>query len=66
MDEIFRKTTTIFDVVKIAKDQPHRYGKKGELLINYEDTEEHTRRSSVAAVPKQDDTDSNGEKKESV
>lgn len=52
MDEIFHKTTNPFDVVKVAKNLPHRYGKKGELLIDYNDTEEaretQRRRSSVA------------------
>jgi hypothetical protein len=58
MDEIFHKTTNPFDCVKIAKELPRRYGKKGELLIDYTDTEEaratDRRRSSVtAAVPTQ-------------
>ena len=39
MDEIFHKSTNYFDVVKISLEMPHRYGKKGELLIAYEDTE---------------------------
>jgi len=51
MDEIFHKTTNPFNVVKIAKEMPNRYGKRGELLINYADTEAHgrveRRRSSV-------------------
>lgn len=55
MDEIFHKTTGWFDVVKVARDMPRRYGKRGELLINYEDTEEHAtaerRRSSVTGAP---------------
>ena len=51
-----------FDVVHIAAAKPHRYGKKGELLIRYEDTAEahniaERRRSSVAAV------EDSGEKK---
>jgi len=54
MDEIFHDTTGWFDVVKVAKDKPRRFGKNGELLINYEDTEEYAaneerRRSSIAA-----------------
>ncbi|KAF2183850.1 general substrate transporter [Zopfia rhizophila CBS 207.26] len=53
MDEIFHKTTNPFNVVEIAHDLPHRFGKNGELLINYEDTEEahlyaERRRSSIA------------------
>ncbi|KAF2096772.1 general substrate transporter [Rhizodiscina lignyota] len=51
MDEIFHHTTNIFNVVKVAHEMPHRYGKKGELLVRYEDTEEFAeaqrRRSSV-------------------
>jgi len=55
MDEIFHKSTGWFDVVKVANELPRRFGKNGELLINYEDTEEYAahqverRRSSVAA-----------------
>lgn len=54
MDEIFHKTTSIFDVVKVAAELPRRYGKNGELLIDYEQTEEHQaaerRRSSVVGT----------------
>ncbi|KAJ6014496.1 hypothetical protein N7540_009087 [Penicillium herquei] len=46
MDTIFQNTTTVFNVVSVARNQPHRYGKNGELLINYQDTEEHLRRAS--------------------
>lgn len=55
MDEIFRKSTSIFDVVKIAQDTPRRYGKNGELLIDYLDTEAAgamVRKSSVGAGAK--------------
>ncbi|EJD44146.1 sugar transporter STL1 [Auricularia subglabra TFB-10046 SS5] len=40
MDSIFHKSTSVFDVVRVAHDEPRRYGKHGELLINYDDTEE--------------------------
>ncbi|KAL8707745.1 MAG: hypothetical protein Q9220_007265 [cf. Caloplaca sp. 1 TL-2023] len=46
MDSIFRKCGSIFTVVKIAKDEPQRYGKNGELLIRYEETEEHRQRQA--------------------
>ncbi|KAL8833137.1 MAG: hypothetical protein Q9170_004469 [Blastenia crenularia] len=46
MDGIFRKCKSIFTVVKIAKDEPQRYGKNGELLVQYEDTEEHRERQA--------------------
>lgn len=57
MDEIFHKVhgwQGAFTVVKVARDKPRRYGKRGELLIPYEDTEEareveHRRRSSVVS-----------------
>ncbi|KAF8859442.1 major facilitator superfamily transporter monosaccharide [Acephala macrosclerotiorum] len=48
MDSIFQKTKSIFTVVKRAKEEPRRYGKNGELLINYEETEEHTVRGGRA------------------
>lgn len=51
MDEIFHRTTNPFVCVSIARNRPHRYGKNGELLIRYQDTEEAQeamrRRSSV-------------------
>ena len=51
MDSIFRKCNSYLNVVKIARDEPRRYGKDGELLINYEETEEHWRRASVLSNP---------------
>lgn len=54
MDEIFHNTTNAFDVIKAAHNLPHRYDKRGELLINYEDTEQaheaERRRSSIVAI----------------
>ena len=47
MDSIFQKTRSVFTVVSVARKEPNRYGKNGELLINYEETEEHRRRSSA-------------------
>ncbi|KAI9742858.1 MAG: hypothetical protein M1818_003587 [Claussenomyces sp. TS43310] len=46
MDSIFRKTKGWFNVVSTAKHAPRRYGKHGELLINYEETEEHAQHVS--------------------
>ncbi|KAH6683197.1 general substrate transporter [Halenospora varia] len=60
IDNIFRKTTGIrgwWEVVGIAKREPLRYGKNGELLIDYE--EEHRRKSSIA-VPGQEKPQSRG------
>ncbi|KAH8664245.1 hypothetical protein BX600DRAFT_436805 [Xylariales sp. PMI_506] len=45
MDAIFHKVkggaSGYLSVVGIARDEPRRYGKHGELLIDYEKTEEH-------------------------
>lgn len=54
MDEIFQDVHGFkgaFDVVKVAKHKPHRYGKNGELLISYEETETATRRRSSVGSP---------------
>jgi hypothetical protein len=45
MDVIFQKCKSVFTVVKIADEEPRRYGKNGELLISYE--EEHRRKSEA-------------------
>jgi len=51
MDAIFVKTKSIFTAVRVAKEEPRRYGKNGEVLINYDQTDmAHRRRSSVADV----------------
>ncbi|KAJ5168136.1 uncharacterized protein N7482_003730 [Penicillium canariense] len=52
MDSIFHKTTSIFNVVFVAHNEPHRYGKHGELLINYQTTEVHLRRVSYVSEKK--------------
>ena len=49
MDAIFRKTSSIFTAVKVAREEPRRYGKHGELLVRYEDTEEHAIRMRRAS-----------------
>jgi len=53
IDIIFRKTQRgwrgWFGVVQTAKNEPLRYGKHGELLIDYEATEEHAVRSNSVA-----------------
>ena len=49
MDSIFRKAhgaAGYFSVVKIAHEEPRRYGKSGELLIAYDETEEHAQRQA--------------------
>ncbi|GAB7349978.1 hypothetical protein MBLNU459_g0665t1 [Dothideomycetes sp. NU459] len=53
MDDIFRKSTGVVDVVSVARNEPRRYGKNGELMVKYLDTEQaagmQRRRSSVAS-----------------
>ncbi|KAI9657657.1 MAG: hypothetical protein M1821_002833 [Bathelium mastoideum] len=51
MDSIFMKTHSVFSVVKVAREEPKRYGKNGELLLSYDESEAHRiaeRKSSVA------------------
>lgn len=47
MDNIFHKVTPgwkgVFTVVRQARVEPRWYGKNGELLVDYEETEEHQR-----------------------
>jgi beta-xylosidase len=52
MDTIFRKTDSIFKLVGVARKEPHRYGKNGEQLVTYEETEEHQRRASYVSGEK--------------
>ncbi|KAL6232683.1 hypothetical protein BDW75DRAFT_15794 [Aspergillus navahoensis] len=48
MDRIFRKTKSIFSVVRTAKEEPHMYGKHGELMRQLSDVEdEAVRRASI-------------------
>ena len=49
MDTIFHKTDHWWNVVRVAHHEPRRYGKNGELLVAYEQTDEYRRRSSVAS-----------------
>ena len=49
IDTIFRKTKGWLDAVATARNEPLRYGKNGELLIDYEQTEEHAVRSHSMA-----------------
>ncbi|KAL5001565.1 general substrate transporter [Aspergillus recurvatus] len=48
MDRIFRKTKSIFSLVRTAKEEPHMYGKHGELMRQLSDVEdEAVRRASI-------------------
>lgn len=48
MDRIFHKTESIFSLVSTARNEPHMYGKHGELLHGLGDVEdEAVRRASV-------------------
>lgn len=60
MDSIFRKCKSYLTVVQIAHDEPRRYGKNGELLISYEETEEHVRRASVLSQPSEKAAEAKG------
>jgi hypothetical protein len=51
MDTIFHKTTSVFNCVSVARNEPRRYGKNGEVLIDYEQTDEAEIRRQSAAGP---------------
>lgn len=53
MDRIFRKTTSVFTLVRTAKEEPHMYGRHGELLHTVDDVED----DAVHAVRKYSITD---------
>jgi len=52
MDDIFRRTTNAFEVVRLARPDvtPNRFDKSGNLLISYLESDEHRRKSSVVAT----------------
>ncbi|EEP75797.1 conserved hypothetical protein [Uncinocarpus reesii 1704] len=52
MDTIFRNTDSIFSVVRVAQETPRRYGKNGEVLISYDETEEHHVRAASVGEEK--------------
>jgi len=47
MDSIFRKTKSIFSLVKTAKNEPHHYGKNGELLIAHDQMSQRSTATSM-------------------
>lgn len=52
MDRIFHKTSSVFNVVHLARTEPHMYGPNGELLRTLDDVEdEAVRRASVLTNP---------------
>jgi len=63
MDRIFRKTKSVFTLVKTADQEPHMYGKHGELLHQLSEVEdEAVRRASIlqhAAKKERQDSDVN-------
>ncbi|BCS27323.1 sugar porter family MFS transporter [Aspergillus puulaauensis] len=63
MDRIFRKTKSVFTLVKTAAQEPHMYGKHGELLHQLSEVEdEAVRRASIlqhAAKKERQDSDVN-------
>lgn len=68
MDAIFVKTKSVFSVVSVARNEPRRYGKHGEVLISYDETDmAHRRRSSVGgAAVRRDKNEKGGDEQEYV
>jgi len=52
MDRLFRKSDNMFDIVSLARNEPHMYGPNGELLRTLDDVEdEAVRRASALSNP---------------
>ncbi|KAJ5080882.1 hypothetical protein N7456_013592 [Penicillium angulare] len=52
MDRLFRKSNSVFEIVSLAREEPHMYGPNGELLRTLDDVEdEAVRRASVLSNP---------------
>ena len=54
MDTIFHNVSGASawtNVVSVARDLPRRYGKNGELLVDYQETEEHKARVGALEQP---------------
>lgn len=49
IDTIFAKTKGWLGVVRTAREEPRRYGRNGEVLVDYEETEAHLRRVGSGA-----------------
>lgn len=47
MDHIFHKTTNVFNVVSVARSEPHMYGPNGELLRTLDDVEDEAVRRTL-------------------
>ncbi|ESZ96873.1 sugar transporter STL1 [Sclerotinia borealis F-4128] len=64
IDTIFIKTKSWFGAVSVARHQPSRYGRNGELLIDYENTEDRIHRDQSAAdgreIGKEETSSGNG------
>lgn len=64
MDRIFLKTKSVFGLVRMARDEPHAYGKHGELLRNLDDVEDDAvqRASTMDKVVDETSHETDGQK----
>lgn len=60
MDRIFHKTSSIFNVVDVARNEPHMYGKHGELLHGLGDVEDEAIRHASILNKDHEKDDSDG------
>ncbi|KAI1329014.1 general substrate transporter [Xylariaceae sp. FL0255] len=69
MDAIFHKAKGLrgyVDVVKIAREEPRRYGKNGEVLIAYDETEEHKAHTTGGVVTQLDHAEQSSDAEKSA
>jgi hypothetical protein len=64
MDHIFHKTKSVFGVVRAARNEPHAYSKRGELLRNLDDVEDDAvqRASTMDKVVEKTSHETDGQK----
>ncbi|MCJ1407718.1 hypothetical protein MMC19_001789 [Ptychographa xylographoides] len=62
MDAIFRKSKGWFDVVAVAKREPHWFDKNGKLVVNYEDTDVHRNQSIMSDKTATNEVEDTGRK----
>ena len=59
MDQIFFKTSSILNLVRVARKEPRRFGKRGELLVEYAEHE-----VGITTILDDNDNDGDGEEEE--
>jgi hypothetical protein len=60
MDDIFKKSTNVFDAVSVSIKEPHRYDEHGELKQEYLEEAIHRENALVQPAEEKKASDSEG------